>query len=80
MKYGATMEYLTAKQIATRLGVSRDSVYYWARCGRLPGAVRIGGTLRVHLDAFEQFLRVGGESEAQKGKTEQRTVPVGALE
>ena len=57
--------YATPKEIALRLSVSRDAVYYWARCGKLPGAVRIGGTLRIELKAFDEFLRTGGDLRAR---------------
>jgi excisionase family DNA binding protein len=53
--------YLTAREIAGRLRVSPEAVYRWARQGELPGAVRIGGTLRVELRVLDEFLRRGGE-------------------
>ena len=53
--------YATPKEIARLLSVSRDAVYYWARCGKLPGAIRIGGTLRIELKTFDEFLRTGGD-------------------
>ncbi|HWQ52268.1 MAG TPA: helix-turn-helix domain-containing protein [Bryobacteraceae bacterium] len=52
--------YCSAKDVAGRLGVSRDAVYAWARKGQLPGAVRIGGTLRIDDDELSKFLRSGG--------------------
>ena len=56
--------YITPMEVARRLRVSRASVYVWARSGRLPGAVRINGTLRINRDELESYLRRGGDLTA----------------
>lgn len=49
----ATDPILTVKQLATRFGLSRDTVYKWLRRGSLP-RVKEGG-YRIRLSEFEAW-------------------------
>jgi len=53
--------YMTPRDIAERLNVSRDAVYLWIREGTIPPdcVVRIAGTIRVDQDVLERHLRSG---------------------
>jgi prophage regulatory protein len=50
--------YMTASQVAERLGVSTDSIYRWKRDGHFPKAVKFSsGSVRWRLadiEAWEQ--------------------------
>lgn len=48
-------EFITVASIATRLGVSKMTVYRLINNGEL-AAIKIGRTYRVPTKAFEQFL------------------------
>jgi len=52
--------YLKVREISQRFGVSKDTVYAWARTGRIPGVVRIAGTVRIDLEKFDEFIQRGG--------------------
>ncbi|MBS0126552.1 helix-turn-helix transcriptional regulator [Thetidibacter halocola] len=48
--------YLSVKQVATRLGVSADSIWRWKRNGEFPEAVKLGGrTTRWRLTDIEAW-------------------------
>lgn len=48
-------EYLTVKEIAEQLRVSRMTVYRFTEDGTLP-SVRFGRSIRVPKDAFDLYL------------------------
>lgn len=50
------MNLLTAREVADRLGVSRDTVLRWTRDGKLPGFRLPGGALRYREEAIEAWL------------------------
>ena len=47
---------LTARAVATRLGVSTETVLRWTRHGALPAFRHPGGALRYQEDALEAWL------------------------
>jgi excisionase family DNA binding protein len=49
-------EYLSVRDVASRMGVSPRSVYAYIEAGKLPG-VRIGASLAVHVDALRGYQR-----------------------
>lgn len=56
--------YLTDRQLAERYGVSRVTIWRWARSGRLPAPVRLGAnTTRWRSDAVAEAERqaAGGD-------------------
>jgi len=49
--------YLTVKEVARRLGVTRQSVYNWIADGRLK-AVRVGGTaVRIAESSLSELIQ-----------------------
>ncbi len=46
--------YLTTGQVATRLGVSRQTIVNWIKRGVIPG-VRLGGRLVIPAQVLENF-------------------------
>lgn len=53
--------FLTADEVAEELRVRRDRVYQLAREGILP-VVRLGRTIRVDREVFEEWTRRGGQA------------------
>lgn len=47
--------FLTAKEIAETMGVSRWTVARWLESGELK-AIRVGAVLRIRRQDFERFL------------------------
>jgi excisionase family DNA binding protein len=45
---------LTAKQVAEMLGLNRDTIYKWARCGRIP-CIKLRHRLRFRLSDIERW-------------------------
>jgi excisionase family DNA binding protein len=57
---------LTASEVATRLNVSRPTVYRLAEAGLLPGVMRVGSQWRFDAGRLEAWLS-GNEQDARKG-------------
>ncbi len=53
----AQREYLTPREAAEMLGVSRKTVVRWAAEGRIPSLVTLGGHRRFKRDEIEELLR-----------------------
>ncbi|GGG65650.1 hypothetical protein GCM10011415_10540 [Salipiger pallidus] len=55
--------YLSVEQVASRFGVSKDSIWRWKREGEFPAPVKLGGnTTRWRLADIEDYegrLRCG---------------------
>ncbi|MCC6144814.1 MAG: AlpA family phage regulatory protein [Candidatus Hydrogenedentes bacterium] len=50
--------FLTVEQVASRFGVSTDTIWRWKRNGAFPKAVRVGpGTTRWRLADIEEHER-----------------------
>lgn len=54
-------ELLSAVQVAVRLGMHPDQVYYHVRLGRIP-CVRIGRSVRFVESQIERWLEEGGSA------------------
>lgn len=54
---GGSPEYLTRAAVARMLGVSPNTVTRWAREGRLPCQVTLGGHHRFERELVEQLLQ-----------------------
>ena len=50
-------EFLTRSEVSTLLGVSPNTVTRWAREGRLPCQVNLGGHHRFDRDLVEQLRK-----------------------
>jgi len=48
--------FLTLKEVAAMYRVSRQSVWYWARSGKLK-ALRIGKQYRIYPSDLKKFIR-----------------------
>ena len=57
-------KYLTSKDVAEMLDLSRDTIYRLVRKRSLKG-YRIGAMLRFHLDDVRQFLYMRSTNRAQ---------------
>lgn len=53
---------MTIKETATFLKMSERTVYLMAKDGRLPGAVKVGGSWRVLREKLMDWLEQGGDS------------------
>lgn len=74
------LNYLTAKQVAERYGLSVWTVYHWSSCGRIPTVRGLGKLLRFDERALDQWLKNGGTMQVEDnnnitegGKDEKRT-------
>ena len=47
---------LTIKETAEQLGISRSLAYSLARCGELPGVLKLGGRYLVSRYQLERYL------------------------
>jgi len=48
--------YLSVNQVATRFGVSKDSIWRWRRDGEFPAPVKLGGrTTRWRMSDIEDW-------------------------
>jgi excisionase family DNA binding protein len=54
--------YLTRSQVARMLGVSPNTVTRWAREGRLPSLVTLGGHHRFERSTIERIAREASRS------------------
>ena len=50
-------EYLTRAQVAALLGVSPNTVARWARSGRIPCQLTLGGHRRFEHSVIEELLK-----------------------
>ena len=60
-------ELLTADQVAARLGIHPDQVYYHARKGQIP-SVRIGRSVWFVEDQIDRWLEAGGTPDSDCGQ------------
>lgn len=67
---------LTARAVASRVGVSTETVLRWTRRGELPGFRLPGGALRYREDALEDWLRRRStEHESEKDRPAPTRLP-----
>lgn len=63
--------WVTVDDVATHLGVTRDSIYRWMNSKGLP-AHRVGRTWRLRLSEIDDWVRSGrGASDAEPESTDQ---------
>lgn len=55
-------DYYTAKEVASRLGVSTQALSYWRAKNVGPKSVKLVGTLRYPVAEFEAWKRAQDES------------------
>ncbi len=56
MTISSESHYLSVDQVATRFGVSKDSIWRWKRDGEFPKAYKLGGrTARWRLSDIEEW-------------------------
>lgn len=49
-------DLMTVEELATRLGVCRQTAYASVREGEVPGVKRIGRLIRIHRPTVERWL------------------------
>lgn len=49
-------QYLTVKEAAAQMRVTRQAVYNWITAGRIQ-AVKFGSSVRIPLSAWEAFIK-----------------------
>ncbi len=54
-----TVSLLTAREVANLFRVSRSLIYQWAKDGRIPEPLRLGGSLRWDRAALLAWLADG---------------------
>lgn len=65
--------FIKAGEIARALQVCPKTISRWAEGGAMPAPVKVGGTIRFHAKAVEQWIQDGcpRNSEQQSEGTEQ---------
>jgi len=58
----AEERWVSVEEVATHLGVNKDSVYRWVEKKRLP-AHRVGRLFRFKLSEVDEWVRAGGVGE-----------------
>ena len=59
--------WVGVEEVATHLGVAKDSIYRWATAKSMPSH-RVGRLLRFKLSEVDEWVKQGGGSETQEGK------------
>jgi len=71
----ATKErWVSVEDVATHLGVAKDSIYRWIEERGLP-AHRVGRLLRFKLSEIDEWVHRGSQSEADPRAKSKRTSP-----
>ncbi len=58
--------WLSVEEIATHLGVSRESIYRWAEAGKMP-AHKVGRQWKFWVNEVNEWVRSGNAREKQQG-------------
>lgn len=61
--------WVGVEEVATHLGVNRDSVYRWVEKKGLP-AHRVGRLFRFKLSEVDEWVRAGGTGEVSTVQTQ----------
>jgi len=66
--------HLKASELASRYRFSVDAIYAWVRSGLIPPAciLRMGNSIRIDSDQFDQLLRAGKLYRPRCRKAEDR--------
>lgn len=72
--HGVQPEYLSDKQVATYLSITRDTVWRWSREGRLPPPIKIGpNSTRWRRSEIDLRLNEVPERESDKGTSAEKS-------
>jgi prophage regulatory protein len=53
------IQLLTAKQLGTKLSLSKRQIFRLNSCGKLPAPIRIGGSVRWAETTIAEWLKAG---------------------
>ena len=56
------MEYMSVREVANILGVSRQAVHKAIKSGRIK-AVRFGNLYKINKEWFKEYLEKGGDKQ-----------------
>ncbi len=56
------MEFMSAKELQEKLGISRNTAYSLIHSGKIP-SVRIGRTYRIPKELFEAWVKCESETK-----------------
>lgn len=62
-----TERWLSVEEIASHLGVSRESIYRWAEAGKMP-AHKVGRKWKFWVDEINEWVKTGRAAESTKNK------------
>jgi excisionase family DNA binding protein len=62
--------WLSVEEIAEYLGVSKDTVYAWVSCKRIPGH-RVGRFWKFKTAEVDEWVRAGGAAAAAGSEREE---------
>ena len=62
--------YMTPKQVSEYLQIPISTFYKLSARGDLPGAVKVGGSIRVSLRILEEYLSKSRNKKLDKGGKE----------
>ena len=65
----AKEHWVTIEEVASHLGVTRDSIYRWVEKKKLP-AHRVGRLFRFKLSEVDNWVRKGGGAQKQENEAE----------
>lgn len=54
-----TCQLLSAKELGKMLNLSKRQIFRLRSCGKIPAAVKIGGSIRWERGAIEKWIRMG---------------------
>lgn len=57
MSIMSSWRYVSIKELADNTSISRRTWYDWARQGKIPGRLKIGGRVVFREDAVRQWLK-----------------------
>lgn len=66
----ANERWVSVEDVATHLGVAKDSIYRWIEERGLP-AHRVGRLFRFKLSEVDKWVRAGRSREVRSGKEQQ---------
>jgi hypothetical protein len=66
--------HLKVSELAPRYRFSVDAIYAWVRAGLIPDScvLRVGNSIRIDSDQFDQLLRAGKLYRPRRRKAEQQ--------
>lgn len=64
-----TEQWVTAEQVASHLGVAKETIYRWRECKNLP-AHKIGRLWKFQLSEVDEWVRNGGADQTKAQEQE----------